>query len=343
MGEAYGGHRRAMVGDSHSGPSRAFVYGCIVAWIANSALCVLLNKHLLWYLKFSFPTTLATLHMLSAYVACTALIYCTRDGQQHLPPRKVRPGFYVQLAGIAALFGLVLVLANSAFLYLSVPSIQMLKACGAAMTFVVGLCFRTEAYTNKSMLKVVIVATGVVIASYGEVKANLLGVAMQMGSIVCDAIRCTLLQLVMQKNEVKLTPVGTLYCVAPLAALSLCLPAFFMEGSKLANHEAPIPWIWLAGSCLSASSLNLIVFTLIGKTSALTTSITGPLKEWVCILTAMIIYKTPVTVQQWCGYAIALVGIFWYQRDKFFAAQAKPASAPVPEEKLPLVTSNQAS
>jgi drug/metabolite transporter (DMT)-like permease len=152
----------------------------------------------------------------------------------------------------------------------------------------VGLLFGTETYNNRSMLKVLIVAAGVMIASYGEVRANFLGVSLQLGSIVSDAVRCTLLQLVMQKNEVKLSPVGTLYCVAPMAAASLLIPALLMESSKLRNHTHPIPWAWLGGSCMAAASLNLVVFTLIGKTSALTTSITGPLKEWVCILTAMV-------------------------------------------------------
>ena len=181
-----------------------------------------------------------------------------------------------------------------------------------------GLLFGTETYSHKSALKVLVVGLGVVIASYGDVRANLLGVALQVGAIVADAVRCTLLQLAMQHSDVKLTPVGTLYHVAPMAAAALALPAALLEASKLRNHTAPIPYAWLAGSCLAASSLNLVVFTLIGKTSALTTSVTGPLKEWVCILTAMAIYHNPVTAQQWCGYAIALCGIFWYQRDKFF-------------------------
>jgi drug/metabolite transporter (DMT)-like permease len=36
----------------------------------------------------------------------------------------------------------------------------------------------------------------------------------------------------------------------------------------------------------------------------------------------MFIYGTPVTAQQWFGYAIALCGIFWYQRDKFFSGSS---------------------
>ncbi|GBF99466.1 plastidic phosphate translocator [Raphidocelis subcapitata] len=325
-----------------SAPSRRFVLTCVATWVTISATCVLVNKHVLFYLKFGFPTTLAVLHMCAAFLSTSALIRLSPDGRRHLPSAKAPGSFYGQLAGISALFGLVLVLANSAFMYLSVPSIQMLKAGGAATTFCVGLAFGTERYSHNAALKVLIVGAGVLLASYGDVRANLVGVLLQVSSIVADAVRCTLLQLVMQHSEVKLTPVGTLYFVAPMSALILCLPAAFVELPRLLHHTAPIPWPWLAGSCAAASALNLVVFTLIGKTSALTTSITGPLKEWVCILTAMLVYGTPVTRQQWAGYAVALTGIAWYQRDKFFASEAARrggglGGADDGDEQLPIV------
>jgi hypothetical protein len=130
-GHTAGAGSGAAAMEAHA-PSHKFVYACIAAWIANSALCVLTNKHVLYYLKFGFPTTLAVMHMTSAFISTSILIYCTPDGRRNLPPKGAAPRiFYIQLAGIAALFGVVLVLANSAFMYLSVPSIQMLKV-GAA-------------------------------------------------------------------------------------------------------------------------------------------------------------------------------------------------------------------
>lgn len=113
--------------------SRTFVYTCIAAWIANSALCVLTNKHILYYLGFKFPSTLAVMHMVSAFLVTSAVIHLTPDGRRHLPaPGSVSRVFFAQLAGTAALFGIVLVLSNAAFMYLSVPSIQMLKVRPAA-------------------------------------------------------------------------------------------------------------------------------------------------------------------------------------------------------------------
>lgn len=121
------------MGEQQHPVTRSFVYACIGAWLANSVVCVLLNKQVLFYKDFRFPTTLAAMHMASAFLTAGALIYGTKDGKQHLPPLgKAKPEFLMHLVGIAALYGAVLVLANAAFIYLSVPSIQMLKVREAA-------------------------------------------------------------------------------------------------------------------------------------------------------------------------------------------------------------------
>lgn len=299
----------------HVGPRVVLL---VIAWIVTSAACVLMNKHILFYLDFRFPAMLATCHMITAWVVTSAVIHLTANGNKHLPPQAdVNKVPYRSLAAIGTLYAVVLMLSNSAFMYLSVPSIQMLKASGCAVTLLSGLALGNETYSHSSLCKVLLVGSGVLIASYGDIQANALGITIQLSSILADAVRCNLLQVVMQRTGVKLTPVGTLYYVAPMAALALCLPAILYEGGRLLHHHRAIPTIWLIGSCALSACLNLVVFSLIGSTSALTTSITGPLKEWACILVSMNVYGNVVTQQQWFGYAIAVGGIFWYQQDKF--------------------------
>jgi hypothetical protein len=109
-----------------AGPSPAFVYTCIALWIANSTVCMLLNKYVLHYLKFAFPSVLAVMHMFAAAVLTTFLVHANYDSG--VPTiSALGPRLAAQLAGIACMFGLVLLLSNTAFEYLSVPTIQMLK------------------------------------------------------------------------------------------------------------------------------------------------------------------------------------------------------------------------
>lgn len=96
--------------------------------MGNSAICVLLNKHILHVLAFGFPFTLAMLHMVSAAFLASVLVHTSHDTTAHVPAIAATTlKFYLQMGGIAALFGLQLSLSNSAFIFLSIPAIQMLK------------------------------------------------------------------------------------------------------------------------------------------------------------------------------------------------------------------------
>lgn len=147
----------------------------------------------------------------------------------------------------------------------------------------------------------------------GDITLTLLGFILQVVSIVCDATRCCALQKVLQTNHIEVGPLVTLAYVAPAAAAALTLPALLLEGPRLLSDydkwKGAVPMVLLSG--LFASILNFVVFKIIRLTSALTTSLSGVLKEWACILVAMTVYKTKVTQLQWLGYAIAIAGLMW--------------------------------
>jgi drug/metabolite transporter (DMT)-like permease len=157
---------------------------------------------------------------------------------------------------------------------------------------------------------------------------------------------------VLQHSQVDATPLVTLAHVAPYSAAALVLPMAFVEGQRLVNTygdwQPAIPAVLLSG--LLAACLNLVVFKLIQLTSALTTSLSGVIKEWVCILVAMYVYDTIVTNVQWVGYSIAIAGLLWYQSGKLATASPATAAADAAvdqestgscnEEKVPLVSSS---
>jgi drug/metabolite transporter (DMT)-like permease len=163
----------------------------------------------------------------------------------------------------------------------------------------------------------------VAISSYGDIALVLVGLIIQLFSILMDASRCCYLQRVLQMAEIKATPLVTLAHVAPFSAAALLLPTLFLEGPRLIESmpqwQNLLHWVLLSG--VLASCLNLVIFKLIAMTSALTTSLSGVIKEWVCILVAMYVYDTEVTFLQWLGYGIAISGLVWYQVGKIYAQE----------------------
>ena len=209
------------------------------------------------------------------------------------------------------------------------------QSLGPAATYAVGIAVGNEFFETRTLLKLLLIGMGVAVASYGDISASALGVGVQLFSICSDATRAALLQHLMQRSEVKLTPLGTLFSVSPLAAVCLCLVAMPFEFPALKNHEKPIPWLWLMWSCIAASTINLIVFTLIGKTSALTTSVMAPLKLVATIAGSLIAFGTTISPLSIAGYSIAMVGIIEYQRERFFmqhGGQQQPQALAPPQQ-----------
>eukprot|EP00877_Chromochloris_zofingiensis_P013943 jgi/Chrzof1/8802/Cz03g25040.t1 len=295
---------------------RSFPYliTCLLIWSVLSIALVLVNKHIMAYTAFKFPIALALFHMLLSSVMSHACVHFGNLPLPQLPDQR----FYLQIAGLGCMFAASLFMSNVAFMYLSVPAVQMLKAGFPVSIFAMGLVLGTETYAHMRFLRVVIISAGVLIASYGDTQFSAVGLAFQLGAIVTETLRLIVLQIVMQARKVVLAPIQTMYYVAPTSAMALLLPFLAIEcGKMVALGTRIVPALnWVALSGLLAVALNLIIFELIGQTSALTTGVSGIFKDWVCILAAMAIYHIPVSMTQWGGYAVALIGLGWYHWDK---------------------------
>lgn len=198
-----------------------------------------------------------------------------------------------------------------------------LQAGTPASIYVIGILLGTEKLQLTQAVKVLVVCMGVGIASHGDLTLTLAGFLLQAGSIVMDALRCCFLQKVLQHNKVDATPLVTIAYVAPFSAAGLLLPMALVEGSGIIQEfdewKSAIPLVCLSG--LLATVLNFLVFKIIRLTSALTTSLSGVIKEWVCILVAMSVYGTAVTATQWLGYTIAICGLVWYNVGRIRGSQ----------------------
>lgn len=64
-------------------------------------------------------------------------------------------------------------------------------------------------------LNMVLVSVGVVISSYGEIHFNIVGTVYQVTGIFAEALRLVLTQVLLQKKGLTLSPITSLYYIAP--------------------------------------------------------------------------------------------------------------------------------
>lgn len=161
-------------------------------------------------------------------------------------------------------------------------------------------------------------------------------------------------------SKIALNPVTTMYYLAPVSLLCLSLPWLAFERSRLvatwraggvgeggspppptspfylldASHALYASWWRLAVSPLTllanaalAFALNLSVFLLIGKTSALAMNVAGVVKDWLLIGLSALLFRAPVTPLNLAGYSVAFAGVCWYNKAKFDEMKASAAAA----------------
>jgi hypothetical protein len=89
----------------------------------------------------------------------------------------------------------------------------------------------------KTLGNVSIIVVGVVIASFGEIKFVLVGFLYQLGGIVFEAIRLTMVQRLLSSAEFKMDPLVSLYYFAPACAAMNGAVLLFTELPRMAMSD----------------------------------------------------------------------------------------------------------
>ncbi|XP_060178138.1 probable sugar phosphate/phosphate translocator At2g25520 [Lycium barbarum] len=139
---------------------------------------------------------------------------------------------------IGALYSVSLWLSNSAYIYLSVSFIQMLKALMPVAVYTIGILFKKDGFKNSTMGNMLAISVGVAIAAYGEAKYDSWGVLLQLLAVLFEATRLVMIQILLTSKGISLNPITSLYYVAPSCLVFLSIPCIFVELPVLRENSS---------------------------------------------------------------------------------------------------------
>ena len=297
--------------------AKAYFY--VTVWMTISMSVILFNKYILAYSGFKYPIALTMWHMVFCTAVSTVLVRGTGTTKRLHMPRKE---YVNRVVPIGALYAASLWLSNSAYLHLSVSFIQMTKALMPGLVYACGVAFGTEKLARVTTLNMLIIAVGVAIAAYGEIDFVWIGVIEQLSALLFEAMRLMLVQVLITKQGYGMNPIQSLYYVSPACAACLALPFAFVELPEIIkDYGLVIDYSMLLLNALTAFALNLAVFLLIGKTSALTMNIAGVIKDWMLIFASQHLFGNTVSFLNYVGYVIAFLSVGMYNFNKLRAAK----------------------
>ncbi|KAK7422141.1 hypothetical protein QQX98_001885 [Neonectria punicea] len=286
----------------------------VVCWIGFSSSVILFNKWLLDTLNFRYPVILTTFHLVFATIVTQIMARWTPilDGRKSV---KMTGRVYLRaVVPIGVFFSLSLICGNLTYLYLSVAFIQMLKATTPVAVLISGWALGVTQPNLKQFLNVSAIVVGVIIASMGEIHFVTVGVLYQIGGVIFEALRLTMVQRLLSSADFKMDPLVSLYYFAPVCAVMNGIVALVWEVPKCSMAEVynvGLFTFFLNGLC--AFMLNVSVVFLIGKTSAVVLTLCGVLKDIMLVAASMAIWGTQVSGLQFFGYSIALGGMVYYK------------------------------
>jgi drug/metabolite transporter (DMT)-like permease len=233
------------------------------------------------------------------------------DGAKDIPMSKDM--FVRSILPIGVLFSASLILSNTAYLYLSVAYIQMLKAFVPVSILLLSWAARIKEPNRRLGGIVLMISTGVALASSGELHFNLVGFIYQALAVAFEASRLIMIELLL--HGLKMDPLVSLHYYAPVCALINLAVIPFTEGL------APFYAIWagelslavLFSNALLAFGLNVAAVFLVSAGSGLVLTLAGVFKDILLITGSVLIFGTPITPLQVLGYAIALGGLILYR------------------------------
>ncbi|KAF4899304.1 putative sugar phosphate/phosphate translocator [Colletotrichum viniferum] len=299
-----------------SQPPKAAIHPAVyvIVWISLSSSVILFNKWILDTLNFRYPVILTTYHLTFATIMTQILARWTTvlDGRKSV---KMTGRVYIRaIVPIGVFFSLSLICGNLTYLYLSVAFIQMLKATTPVAVLLSGWALGVSQPNLKVFLNVSIIVVGVIIASMGEIKFVWIGVIYQIGGVIFEALRLTMVQRLLSSADFKMDPLVSVYYFAPVCAVMNLAVALVWEIPKVSMEQVynvGLFTFFLNGLC--AFLLNVSVVFLIGKTSSLVLTLCGVLKDVMLVVASMMIWGTQVTGLQFFGYSIALGGMVYYK------------------------------
>jgi len=125
----------------------------------------------------------------------------------------------------------------------------------------------------RTLGNVALIVIGVVIASFGEIKFQLAGFLFQVGGIIFEALRLTMMQRLLSSAEFKMDPLVSLYYFAPACTIMNGLLALFVEIPKITMLDIEkVGYFTLLANAAVAFMLNVAVVFLVSLSFPLSSS-----------------------------------------------------------------------
>lgn len=323
--------------------------GVIGVWYCISAVVILTSK---WVLSkrdatdnsilFPFPLLITTC---SNTIATVWAFIFTR-------PAHLRPGFPSRaqiknyVVPISVVTALDIGCSNVALKILTVSFGTIIKGSAPVFTMLWGLAFGIERFSIRVSVALVVIATGVGLATFGEGKDFLLlGFLLQLTATSLAGLRWALTQVILDGSgpgAEPLPPLGVVLYTSPATAAFIFPFALAIEAKAAVAHLFSLSaedFMLLVGLAFAIGTLVFVLLTaeywVVRDTSSLALSVAAVFKELLTIGGGILVFSDRITPLNIVGFVTCQVGIASYVYLRYNMPKSKTAELDA-EQTMPL-------
>ncbi|KAJ2394818.1 hypothetical protein GGI23_004544, partial [Coemansia sp. RSA 2559] len=308
LGQAQQDRSRSFAALLHDGAFRKhalYIALYTLLWYAFSGVLSVYNKWLFGSSErdFPFPLFVTSIHMLVQYLLA---VLCLRLFPALRPPQQPTWGIYLARAvpcGVAS--ALDIGLSNISLQTITLTFYTMCKSSTLGFVLFFAVLFGLERLRVVLVVIIAVISLGVVLMAAGEVDFVLAGFLEAMGSSAMGGLRWSLTQMLLSQARFGMNnPIATMSKLTPIIGattffFSLVLEHPFTEiaaNKNMATAHAPALLILvMALGGVLAFAMVLSEYCLIQRTSVLTLSIAGMLREVAMVVVAHLVFGDTMT------------------------------------------------
>jgi hypothetical protein len=258
--------------------------------------------------RFPHAVPLTAFHMVVSFVLSGLGYACF--GKYAYPGMDIvkrNPGdFMRKLLPLSILFAVSICCSNQAYIYCSVPFLQMCKEMNVVMIYIAGLVLSVEKYSGQTLAILFLVMGGCWLSIHGEMNPSGVGFAIQLISQTSEVVKIIIQQMIMQGMRVD--PLTMVMTMSPLCLCTLSFGLYFLwEPGTLEDAHHMAFHICLNG--LNAFALNVAVALVIRNARGVSFVLAGVIKDVLIVAFAAIFTGALVTRLQVAGFTIAVMGV----------------------------------
>jgi hypothetical protein len=282
-----------------------------LAYILLSASLINYNKFLMHEDYFPYSVALTAWHMFVSSGMSLLVYGCF--GKTLLPGmaqvEEDKAGFVQRVIPLSLCFAISICLSNEAYLYCSVPFLQMCKELNVVMVYFVGLALAVERFNVQQATILLVIMMGCCMSIHGEMKFSKTGFVFQICAQFAEVIKIITQQKIMQGY--KIDPLTMVLIMSPLCLVSLSvgLVVFWQAGivAKAQEHA-----VHLLFNGFNAFALNVSVAVVIRFASGVGFVLAGVIKDVAIVACAALIFGALITPLQIIGFSIAVSGVLFH-------------------------------